>query len=66
METEWQRLVRYALQHASRASPGRILVRHTPQYINGSAATGQNCILISRIQNVQHVMYECDTSDNVG
>jgi len=38
MEMEWQKLVRHALQHASRASTGQILVRHAHKCFNGSAA----------------------------
>ena len=38
MEMEWQKTGRHALQRASRASPGQILAKHTPQCLNGSAA----------------------------
>ena len=45
---EWQKLVRYALQRASRASPGRILQLSAPcpsnETLNATQSTDINCL----------------------
>ena len=46
MEMKWQKLVRQALQRASRGSAGQFLVRHTLQCLDGSAAPVPLCTTV--------------------